>query len=80
MKKAKNGLIRLMDYQHFKHNIRLKQLIEETVEEYQSYYPLPDDAMDISAAGEIDVIKTADKEDVTASVPAAKEKSNDTLL
>ena len=78
MKKAKNGLIRLMDYQHFKHNIRLKQLIEETVEEYQSYYPLPDDAMDISAAGEI--IKTADKEDVTASVPSAKEKSNDTLL
>jgi hypothetical protein len=36
--------------------------------------------MDISAAGEIDVIKTADKEDVTASVPSAKEKSNDTLL
>jgi len=80
MKKARNGLIRLMDYQHYKHNDKLKHLIDETVEEYQSHYPLPDDAIDISAAGEIDVIKTSDKEDVTVPILSAKEKNNDTLL
>ena len=66
MKRVRTGLIRLLDYQHFKHNPKLKQLIEETVEEYKAL-PLADDAIDIYAAGDIVIAQNPEKEELTTS-------------
>jgi hypothetical protein len=65
MKRVRTGLIRLLDYQHFKHNPKLKHLIEETVKEYTAL-PLSDDAVNIYAAGDIETAQNPEKEELTA--------------
>ena len=64
MKKVRTGIIRMLDYQHFKHNPKLKHLIEETVEEYRAL-PLSDDAVHVYAAGDIEIAQNSEKEELT---------------
>ena len=72
MKKLRTGLIRLLDYQHYEHNTKLHQLIEETVEEYEEQSALPEDALELYAAGDPDAMRKSDKEEISEWVAADK--------
>lgn len=74
LKKLRTGLIRLLDFQRYEHSARLWKLIEETVEEYEEQSALPDDALELYAAGDPDAMRKSDKEDISEWV--APDKKN----
>lgn len=64
----------MMDFQHYAHNDKLERLIKTTIKQYEEQNVIPDDLLDVSAAGDPTNIQNDIKKEAFDGILSEKQK------